>query len=230
MGQSRPLERRWGGWYVTGNAVPTDHFGNVDLVASAASGTGVARTPHFTSMEQTFDTSGYLSPYSDVAALLVFEHQMQMNNLLTRLGWETRIAQHEGRLDHGGNAIRDIVNRTVDYMLFIDEAPMPAKIEGSSGFAEAFSGRGPRDANGRSLRQLDLTTRLMRYPCSYTIYSAQFEQLPEAARQAVYQRLWTILSGKDRDRRYQRLSSADRRAVVDILRVTKPDLPAYFRL
>jgi hypothetical protein len=113
-------------------------------------------------------------------------------------------------------------------MLFVDEAPIASRIQGTSGFATSFSERGPRDSQGRSLRQLDLTTRLLRYPCSYMIYSAQFDTLPAEARTAVYERLWAILSGKDRDTRYRHLSTADRRAVLDILRETKRDLPKYF--
>jgi hypothetical protein len=229
MSHARPLDRRWGGWYVTGNAGSIQHFGNVDVGALTA-GAPAPKTPTLPSLAQTFDTRGYLSAYSDVAALMVFEHQMQMLNLLTRLGWETRVAQNEGRLRADGKAIQDIVNQTADYMLFIDEAPIPSRLEGSSGFAEAFSSRGPRDPKGRSLRQLDLTNRLLRYPCSYTIYSTQFEQLPDAAKRALYQRLWTILSGTEPDGRYGRLAVADRRAIVDILRATKSDLPAYFRM
>lgn len=228
MSHARPLDRRWGGWYVTGNAGSIQHLGNVD-VAALTSGAAVPSAPTLASLNETFDTRGYLSSYSDIAALMVFEHQMQMTNLLTRLGWETRIAEQDGRLDRIGPAIRDIVQQTADYMLFVDEAAIPSKIEGTSGFAEAFARRGPLDAKGRSLRQLDLTTRLLRYPCSYMIYSAQFDQLPASAKVALYDRFWAILSGKERDRRYQRLSPADRRAIIEILRDTKPDLPAYFR-
>ena len=228
MSHARPLERRWGGWYVTGNLGSIQHFGNVD-VAKLTAGTAVMTTPKLMSLEHTFDTHGYLSTQSDIAALMVFEHQMQMMNLLTRVGWETRVAQQEGRLDARRTAIQETVNQTVDYMLFVDEAPIPEKIESTSGFAAAFVSTGPRDTKGRSLRQLDLTTRLLKYPCSYMIYSAQFDQLPAEARAAIYQRLWSILSGKERDSRYQRLSSADRRAITQILKETKPNLPSYFQ-
>jgi hypothetical protein len=227
MGHARPLERRWGGWYVTGNLGSIRHPGNVDI-RTLASAANVLPAAHVNSLEKVFDTTGYLTPYSDVAALMVFEHQMQMMNLLTRVGWETRVAQYEGRLDAKRTAIRERVNAVVDYMLFVDEAPIASKLQGSSGFAAEFSGRAPRDPKGRSLRQLDLTTRLLRYPCSYMIYSAQFERLPPEARAAIYERLWGILSGSVTDARYRRLSSADRRAIIDILRATKPDLPAYF--
>ena len=228
MGQARPLERRWGGWYVTGNLGAIRHLGNVDI-KTFASAPDAVNTARVNSLEKTFNTAGYLTPYSDIAALMVFEHQMQMMNLLTGVGWETRVARHEGRLDPKRAAIRERVSQLVDYILFVDEAPIASKIEGTSGFADEFGGQGPRDTKGRSLRQLDLTTRLLRYPCSYLIYSAQFERLPPEAKAAIYERMWTILSGADTDARYRHLSAADRRAIVEILRETKPDLPASFK-
>jgi len=227
MGQTRPLERRWGGWYVTGHLGTIEHFGNVD-VAALTSGAEAPKTISLASLEKTFDTRGYLVPYSDIAALMVFEHQMQMTNLLTRLGWETRVAVHDKRPVAASSAFRDRVADVVDYMLFVDEAPIASRIQGTSGFAATFSGRGPRDSKGRSLRDLDLNTRLLRFPCSYMIYSPQFEKLPPTAKNAVYERLWAILSGKDRDVRYQHISAADRRAILEILRETKRDLPKSF--
>ena len=63
----------------------------------------------------------------------------------------------------------------------------------------------------------------MRYPCSYMIYSEQFDRLPAEAKTAVYQRLWAVLSGADRDSKYRHLSGPDREAIMAILRATKPD-------
>ena len=57
-----------------------------------------------------------------------------------------------------------VASEVVDYLLFIDETPLSGQITGSSGFAERFSARGPRDRKGRSLYQLDLNRRLMKYP------------------------------------------------------------------
>src|SRR6266571_1781918 len=85
---------------------------------------------------------------------------------------------------------RRTVQEVVDYMLFVDEARLPAPIIGTSGFAEYFSNIGPRDYHGRSLRSLDLKTRLFQYPCSYMIYSNAFEHLPQAAKDAVYDTLF----------------------------------------
>jgi hypothetical protein len=123
-----------------------------------------------------------------------------------------------------------VAREVVDYLLFIDEAKLTDRVRGQSGYAERFSAAGPRDRNGRSLHELDLRQRLMKYPCSYLIYSPAFDALPPRARDPIYKRLWEVLSGEEREPRYQAaLSRADRRAIVEILRDTKKDLPPYFQ-
>ena len=103
-------------------------------------------------------------------------------------------------------------------------------LKGNSGFAEWFQAQGPKDPAGRSLRELKLDGRLMKYPLSYTVYSTAFQGLPPAVRQAVYRRLWDVLSSAPAagDRKYAHLSAADRRAMLEILRATKSDLPSVF--
>jgi len=219
-----PFEERWGGWYVTGKRVPAGHLGNTIATNPASAPPVDAASP--TSLEGKFDTSAYLSPYSDIVALMVFDHQMHMINLLTRMGWDTRLALYQrGDVSH---SVREDAKALVDYLLFIDETPLPGKIEGTSGFAGKFAALGPRDRKGRSLRDLDLEHRLMRYPCSYMIYSTAFEALPAEAKDAIYRRMWQILSGQEQRSQYARLSSQDRQAIVEILRDTKRDLPPYF--
>jgi len=223
-----PVADRWGGWYVTGRLVPTRHMGNLPVIRPKATLTTPAPpTPTFDSMAGRLASAAtYPSPYSDIAALMVLNHQTHATNLLTWVGWETRVALAEKRpLDRVDDAIRDLV----DYFLFVDEAPLASPIAGTSGFAGKFASAGPRDAAGRSLRQLDLSSRLMRYPCSYLIYSEAFDGLPALARERIYARLWRVLSGEDNDRRYARLSAADRRAVIEILRATRSGLPDYFQ-
>lgn len=223
-----PFDERWGGWYVTGSSGSARHMGNALLTDPDRPESMVtAATLNRPSLRDQFDTQAYLSPYSDIAALLVFNHQMHLMNLITRVGWEARVASAEHR--DGGVPLRDAIRELVDYLFFVDEVPLPGKMRGTSGFAEKFAALGPRDSQGRSLRQLDLDRRLLRYPCSYMIYSDAFDHLPAAAKEAVYQRMWQILSGRDKDPRYARLTLADRQAVVGILRQTKPDLPSSFQ-
>jgi hypothetical protein len=225
-----PFEQRWGGYYVTGTAGPNRHMGNATVIGQGSVDSRIVeKTGDLRSLEGKIDAKGYLSPASDIVALMVFDHQMHMMNLLTRIGWEVRVAAHERRLDLTRGPQRDAINELVDYLLFIDEARLSGRVRGASRFAEQFSRQGPRDRKARSLRQLDLERRLMRYPCSYLIYSDAFDSLPDAARTAVYQRMWQILSGKEKGSKYTRLPAAERRAIVEILRDTKPGLPDYFR-
>ena len=121
-----------------------------------------------------------------------------------------------------------IAEEVVDYMLFVDEAPLPNPVAGRSGFAERMSAGGPRDRHGRSLYELDLKRRLLKYPCSYLIYSPAFDALPPLAKMPIYRRMWHVLAGEAGEARYRSLSLADRQAVVEILKDTKRDLPAYF--
>ena len=224
-----PLAERWAGWYVTGKTGRSRHLGNAPVVDRNIDDVTIDEANlNLADLRSRFDTSGYLSPHSDVVALLVFDHQLRMMNLLTRIGWQARTLAHDGRSEAAiATALRDLAIETVDYMLFVDEAPLSG-VSGTSGFAESFSRRGPRDSKGRSLRDLDLKQRLFTYPCSYMIYSEPFEQLPAAAKGAIYARLWEVLSGGARGPKYARLSAGDRDRIVEILRETKKGLPASF--
>jgi hypothetical protein len=218
-----PFDIRWGGWFVTGTHQAERHMGNA--IATDPSDLGAMITPesvHVTNLTGRFDLTGYLSSYSDIVALLVLEHQAQMLNLITRVGWESRVGADAQR------AFNSTVEEFVDYMLFVDESPLPGPISGPTPFAKRFAESGPRDARGRSLRELDLTNRLLKYPCSYVIYSEPFDALPDAAKDAVYQRIWDVLNGRAREARYSVLSAADRTAIIEILRDTKKDLPSYW--
>jgi hypothetical protein len=231
-----PLTDRWGGWYVTGKPGAAAHRGNVPVIVKAQELKKGTNSPlRLDSVAARFDTRGFPSEYSDVVALMVLEHQAHMTNLLTRLDWEARVAPPSPSPDpsHPSGAmssrVREAIRALVDYLLFVDEAPLAGRVEGSSGFVQRFSAQGPRDRFGRSLRQLDLDRRLFRYPCSYMIYSPTFDALAPAIKEAVYQRIWTILSGGDKARQYARLSDTDRRVILEILGDTMKDLPAYFR-
>lgn len=234
-----PIEDRWGGWYVTGPQVPLKHLGNVPVSHVPRSYVRAAVAPRLASGGTAFDASAYLSPHSDVVALMVLNHQLHAMNLLTRLGWEARIAARDaaGRPPAAvSTRVVETARELADYLLFVDEAPLPSaaaplasSVRGASSFATEFAARGPRDARGRSLRDLDLERRLLRYPCSYTVYSEAFDALPPAAKTALYDRMWEILSGRDKDLVYARLSAADRLAIIEILRSTKKDLPASYR-
>src|SRR5687767_11383055 len=228
-----PLSRRFGGWFVTGSAGSTPHMGNNVAALSARSERTLA------SAAGLFDPDGYPSVSSDIVAHLVFAHQTGMTNLLTRASYEVRAAdpllhapftstpEEDARV---ASMMMGVARETVDYLLFIDETKLTGQVRGNSGFAERFSAGGPRDRKGRSLYQLDLTRRLMKYPCSYLIYSDAFDALPRGAKEPIYKRMWEVLSGQERAERYRSaLPLRDRQSIIEILRDTKKDLPQYFQ-
>jgi len=220
-----PLKERWGGWYVTGTHGSQIHMGNA--IASAEGQIDLHSGANVTDLADRCNLVSYLSPHSDIVALMVLEHQSRMVNLITRVGYETRIAMYEqagmnralgepeGTVSESTRRrIRNLALELVNYMLFADETRLAAPIKGTSGFAAEFAKQGPRDRQGRSLRDFDLKTRMFRYPCSYLIYSEAFDQLPEAARNEVIRGLKEAL----------KVSGEDGRAILEILRDTKPEL------
>ena len=226
--QGSPLEQRWGGWWVTGDPGGAQHMGNVPVLTQDNKFKIAKPTQALKSLEGMFDLKGYPTPYSDVVAQLVLAHQVRMTNLITRNGWEARLAAAAPSADASAR-VREAAVDLVDYLLFVDEEPLKRPVSGTSGFAQRFAGTGPRDSQGRSLREFDLQRRLFKYPCSYMIYSDAFNALPAAAKTAVYDRLAAVLSGRETSPRYKVLSAADRRAVLEILRATKNDLPPVLR-
>jgi hypothetical protein len=226
--QGSPLEQRWGGWWVTGDHGGAQHMGNVPVLTADNKFKLAKPTQTLKSVEGLFDLKGYPTPYSDVVAQLVLAHQVRMTNLITRNGWEARLADAAPSAD-ASTRVREAAVDLVDYLLFVDEEPLKRPVHGTSGFTERFATGGPRDAQGRSLRDFDLQRRLFKHPCSYMIYSEAFDALPATAKTAVYDRLAAVLSGRETSPRYKVLSAADRRAVLEILRATKNDLPAALR-
>lgn len=233
-----PMTERWGGWYMDGN---TAEPGMADgIVEDPNHPEHLTRTA--TDLSKQFNATAYLSAHSDPVALLVLAHQTHLHNLLTKANHETQIAlKEEDAIDKAMGEKRSGHSQTtmarikwaceplVQGLLFSGEARFPSAVQGSTGFAARFERLGPADRRGRSLRQFELTHRLFRYPCSYLIYSAQFDSLPDAAKQYIYRRLWKVLTGRDDSAAFNHLSDADRDAIYQILRDTKKDLPSYWR-
>jgi hypothetical protein len=222
-----PLSERWGGWYVTGTHGEQRHMGNV-VVKNTRRPDRLDREAgaNVTDLKGRVNTAPYLSPHSDLVALMVLEHQTRLHTLITRVAYEARVAlkQHELSPQLDG-----MVEALLRYLLFADEAPLGGPVSGTSSFQAEFEALGPKDSQGRSLRQMDLTRRMFKHPCSYLIYSEDFDAMPGNVKARLYRRLWEVLSGADTSPRFAALTPSDRRAVLEILLDTKPGLPDYFR-
>ncbi len=204
------FHKRFGGWYVTGRHGDADHRGNAfgEITKST-------HRMNLTRLDSLVDTSPYPSPHSDIVAQLVFHHQMHGWNLLIRAGMEHRL-----------NRRSDVEEKLLRYLLFIDEAPLPAAVTGTSDFTREFTVRGKTDSQGRSLREFDLKTRVFRYRMSYLIDSQAFEGLPTPVQQRLAKRLADILTQPDCESPFDRLPFAERTAIWEILCDTKPKFTA----
>jgi len=239
---STPLEERWGGWYVTGGGPGLRHRGNLTgRNIEAFEGPSAQPTRNLASLEGVIDTRRYLLKTSDVVPMLLHDHQVHVHNVLSTALQDARIALHRWP------AMREILGlpasappqgsclvvfesqaeKVLDALLCRDEAPWPADALRSDGvFAAAYAkGRKP-DPQGRSLRDLDLGTRLFRYRCSPLIYSESFAHLPKPMRDIILLRLSSGLRAFPPSPAFGHLEEAERVAIHEILTATLPDLPA----
>lgn len=226
-----PLRERWGGWYVTGTHGAQRHLGNTIVRARADDIDDMRKFighmdlnagANVTDLSKRFETKEYLSPYSDIVALMVLGHQTHVHNMITSGVYEIHDAIQQGLTAKMPEIIKDAGEPIVKTMLFSEEAPLTDPVTGSSGFAAEFTSRGPRDNKGRSLRDFDLKHRLMRYPLSYLVYSKSFDAMPVELKDYVVRRFREILTGQDTSPQFAHLSADDRQAILEILHDTKP--------
>ena len=227
-----PLRERWGGWYVTGTHGKQQHLGNklvraraedIDDIRKFIAKMDLTAGGNLTDLSSKFNTKEYLSPNSDIVALMVLGHQTHVHNMITSGSYEIRDATDQGFTGQKMNdAVKDAGERIVRAMLFVGEAQLTEPVHGTSHFAEEFAQRGPRDTKGRSLRDLDLQHRLLRYPLSYLVYSKSFDGMPAELKAYVQRRIREVLTGEDKSSDFQHISQDDRTAILDMLRETKP--------
>ncbi|MAG93146.1 MAG: hypothetical protein CMJ48_05290 [Planctomycetaceae bacterium] len=237
-----PLEERWGGWYVTGTHGDQKHMGNAFLRGTEdARDLDTRRSMNVTSLADRFPTAAWMSPHSDLIALMVLEHQAQMHNFVTRANFDGRRALYEEKIINKmlkepnrprSESIKrrfdNAADRVLRYMLFSGEAALTGRLRGTSGFEDEFPKQGPRDCQGRSLRDFDLTKRVFKYPCSYVIYTESFDALPAPVAERIYRGLYDVLTGKDQSEEFAHLSPEARQAILEILLATKKGLPDYW--
>jgi len=227
-----PLPQRWGGWYVTGVPDGLKHLGNMQIRRGGNASQHSGRT--LRNLQGLLDTTPYVRGSSDVVALLVLEHQLLIKNLITRLNYKARTWVADQAYDavpaQTQKRIRGMVEQLVRAMLFTDAVEYPSPLAGTAGYDKWFVSQGPHDAQGRSLREFDLHTRLFKYPLSYVIYSDAFNALPSYVKSQAYQRLHEILSGEDHSAAYSKLTAEQRKSILDILTATKSDFASATRV
>lgn len=173
------IEKRWGGWYVSGRAPNLTHLGN--LIGEADNNRHKSESSFrgaVADLAPLVDLQKYPTSHSDAVAMLMLNHQMHFYNLVNRVSFEHRL-----------NRRSDAEDQLIRYALMEDEAPLAGPIIGSTKFAEVYQSLGPRDSQGRSLRELDLNTKLFKYAVSPLIASHSFQSLPDELKARLSERL-----------------------------------------
>lgn len=238
-----PVKDRWGGWYVTGRHGEQEHLGNIQLQGKfELASLEDARRGNIDTLHELgiLDPDPYLTPTSDIVALLVLEHQLTVQNQITYVKFKAPAVLD--RIGHGEavsamtwnelpenaqRALERMLDNMVNYLFFVDSAQLEDKVAGLPEYDNWFEAQGVRDEQGRSLRDLNLETTLLDYPLSYLVYSSQFNTLPPYALDYVYQQLANVLNGHNTDERFAHITRQDKQVIREILLATKPDIAAY---
>lgn len=236
-GHHIPLHDRYGGWFVSGNHGAMRHMGNA--IASREGGKITIDREQFANLEKLdrfFSTEAYPAPGSDIAALLVFDHQVTMHHRLVEAAYRARQSLFDSKLDpketdvsklSKGRSTDEFLegrDKVVDYLLFRDETPIP-KVSCDPAFRRAFSANRIADSRKRSLKDLRLDRRIFENRCSYMIYSPTFDQFPPMLKGAIYARIHEILTSPKPVEGFDYLEKEEKRRILEILDETKEDLP-----
>jgi hypothetical protein len=232
-----PMVERWGGFYVTGTHGTQRHLGNmvvrlpaseIDSIKSAIPRLNLDPGANVTDLSTRFDTKQYPQPNSDIVALMLLAHQTHIHNLITLASYEVAEAM-KLHPDNVESLVKEDGELLVDAMLFSGAVAFTDPVKGTSGFAEEFSSHGMRDSHGRSLKDLDLQKRLLKYPMSYLIYSKSFDSMPAPVLDYVNRRFRQILNGEDKSPAFAHLSESDLANILGILQETKPGFSAALK-
>lgn len=236
-----PLKERWGGWYVTGSHGEMRHMGNTVAIenedGSATLDTEIGA--NLSKLTGLIDTEPYIRDDSDIVSLMVLEHQVTAHNAIIAASYVSRQAIYRNRmlaqfLDHEPDQFTETTQSVLDHqaddllraLFFCGEFQLGGfGVEGGEAFQDAFQANSRRAANGKSLKDLQLLSRLFKYRCSYMIYSTTFTNLPKPFKDMVFEKLVNILESESPPDDFQHLGDREREQIHQILTETLDGFP-----
>ncbi|MDE0569789.1 MAG: hypothetical protein OSB44_03860 [Verrucomicrobiales bacterium] len=226
IGHEVPVHERWGGWYVTRAHQDLNHMGNAIAVKENGK-LKLQKKDSSKGLNKFFNTSNYPVSTSEIEALLVFDHQVRMQFVLIESAYKVRQAifdsQKTSSKKNSANMsalLKEVTDTMVSELLFKEEFPLGGKIVDTSQagkFVAEFKAKGKTDSRGRSLRDLDLQSRLFKYRCSYMIYSKSFRDFPKILKSSVLNRIKEIMTSESPQLGYEYLEAKEKKAIFDIL-------------
>lgn len=242
---STPLADRWGGWYVTGVEGTLRHRGNVTgKTTEEFDIPGAKISPALSTLKDFFDTHRYPLQTSDIVPMLMHDHQVHVHNVLATANQDARLALYRwpamrailglpANTPPSGSCLvvfNSQAEKVLDALLCRDEAPFPAEgIKGNGIFEPAYARTRKPDSKNRSLRDLDLATRLFQFRCSPLIYSHSFATLPKELRDIILLKLAAGLQAAEPPASFKHLPKEERQAIFEIISATLPNLPVGWK-
>jgi hypothetical protein len=225
-GHGVPFSERYGGWHVT---TKLDFPTKANTLGNYYQGRMTTRpNPAGT----IFSLRNYLVETSDIVPHLLHEHQVGFVNRVIEANYVAREKLGAGKGGPGGKdtaELNELATNLVRYVLFADEAKLPAPVRGDEKFLRDFAAKKKAASGGASLRDLDLRTRLLKHRCSYMIYSTLWDGMHPLLKQSVEAKLWKALQEDPGDRTFAYLPASEKREIRRIIKETKSGLPGWWQ-
>lgn len=229
QGHQIPLEKRFGGWHLTGGHHLTDTHANL-MGATRASGS-LEKVP--VEPGKMWDIDRHLLPTSDILPNLIHEHQIGFENRVFHAAYVLRQLSAQGRGSPPMSAKAEVEKHADDlarYILFADEAKLPRQgVEGDANFIREFQRNKKPAGSGASLKDFDLKNRIFKYRASYMLYTESWQKLPKEFKDRVYYKMAEGLRDQNPSPAYAVIPADEKRAIRSILKETLPGLPPWWR-
>jgi len=225
-----PFAHRWGGWYVTGGVALLPHMGNGLATNRLNSETLFPMSATNGELPALVPRELYPMARSEALSLMLLETQLRIHNLMTRAAFEARAAIFQMKSSDKAvpaeltGRLSESAENLIEGLFYCGEAALPGEIHPPRDLVEAFQKGARKTRDGRSLKDLDLKSRLFRYRLSYLVDTEMFRSLPPPLLEYLRGRFREILRGGDRRGSLGELSDADRTDLVSVLRETHPEM------
>lgn len=229
QGHQIPLEKRFGGWHLTGEHHLKDSLANMMGRTSASRGFEKVKIEP----GQMSDLKLHLLPTSDILPHLIHEHQIGFENRVFHAAYVMRQLMADGRGTLPLSAkpqVEELADELARYILFADEAKLPPEgISGDAEFIREFQRNKKPNEGGLSLKDFDLKTRIFKYRASYMLYTDSWQKLPPFLKERVYFKMAEGLREQNANPTYAHLLASEKQAIRTIIKRTVPNLPSWWR-
>ena len=163
---------------------------------------------------------------SDIVALMVLEHQAHMHNYITRLNYETQIMTATyGHIRY----LKNQENAFLRYLLFTEEMPLTAPVSGDAQYVADFTAHRAARREGPLVARPRFANADVQAPMLVSHLFGGVRSNPRGDARAFAPAVARHSHWAGCGPAVCKTRASDRQAILEILRETKPNLPAYWR-